>query len=508
MNKKVRFLTIGLIAVLILTISSTLAGWVVNEKQTNYNNIKAGCINLSFSSGTGSLTLQNATPMTDSQGLNLTGYTFTVKNNCNSEVSYLLNLDMFNVAGSTNLTAGEIKLAIDNQVPRKLSMYDNTAKNDNTAYGAKNLYSGKLAAKSSDTHTIKMWVDESVVSQNAVFSNRLFTMANPNLTVPVVPDDDCFIMDGNGTILMYKTALCPNKIIVPNVIQNQTVTGIGYSAFVDANVLTVYHDDIDTLDFIILDEEHYSTISSILTAIIQKDMNDNGAIEGNIANYAIYQASTYANWNDFDPSILGFIGTIDDFTGQSTGVNSHRLNVPLDLDVDEFWDCWGVFFEEALATDIGDTYGMYQSQLLPYEPERYLEYIDLSRCTSLTSLECNAINGNYNLTNVELPNNSTFEIKSEALYLNGLTKAFIPTHATTIGSRAYKDNAISYVELYSTNNLSIDTDAFLNNNISNLVVNSTVTTIGKPFNNNQLTSAGITIGYNSTNTASDFITIN
>ncbi len=338
MSKKSIILIVSIVLVLALVITSTLAGWVINEKQYGYNDITSGCINLSFTSGSGTISFQNASPKTDAQGLAQTGYTFTVRNNCNNDVAYLLNLDLFNVSGSNNLSASEIKLAIDNYVPRRLEYYEDTAKNDSTAYGAKTLYSGKLGAKKSETHTIKIWVDENTQTQNAVFSNRLFTMANPNLTVPEVASDDCFIMDGNGTILMYKTALCPNKVVVPNVIQNQTVRGIGFNAFVDANVLTIYDDTTNTLDFIILDETNYAALSSIINQIVALDMDANGGIEGNIVNYNIYHANDYANWSNFDTAIFGFIGTPDDFMGQTTGVKSHRLNIPIDLDVNEFWN--------------------------------------------------------------------------------------------------------------------------------------------------------------------------
>lgn len=509
MSKKNKLLVIGICALTLLLVGTSFAVWLVHQKQSTFNTITSGCIDITFTNGSGSLDLQNTAPITDSQGLALTGYTFTLKNNCNSEVSYLLNLDLFNVNNQTNLTTSEMKLAIDNKVPRKIALYDDATKNDNNAYGAKTLTSGRLAAKASETHTIKMWVDENTTTQNAVFSNRLFIMASPNLTVPEVASDDCFVMDGNGKILMYKTAMCPNNVVVPNVIQGQTVTGVGEQSFEDANALTIYDADNENVDFVILDEENYDTLSNIITSIVEQDIEMNGGVEwGIVPNYHIYKASEYNNWELFDGEHLVTVRD-ESIDGSSYGVtNTHRLNIPLDLDPDEYFSIYEGFVANTfdVIMDCSSCYFGAGAGATDNQPAHYLESIDFSNCSSLTSFDTWAVVYNANLIKVEFPNNAiTFSGGSFAD--NDLNSVFIPTSTVSIGGSAFSSNSINYVELYSTNQMTIDNISFAYNNISQLVVNSTINVTGgnKPFSGNPLTSAGITIGHNSTNTAADFI---
>ena len=520
MNKKVKLLIIGTILVAIIGISSSLALWVIDKKQTSFNAIKTGCIDLSFSNGSGTLSLENTLPITDADGLNLTGYTFTVRNNCNGEIAYLLNLDLFNVSEGTNLTTDEIKVAVDNKVPRRLSLYEDTTVGDADAYGAKTLYAGKLGAKESDTHTIKMWVDESSIKENAYFSNRLFTMANPNLTVPEVANDDCFIMDGNGKILMYKTAYCPSKVIIPSTIQNQTVTGVAEGAFRDANVVTIYNSSEQKVDFVILDETNYDTLESIINGIVNLDVQNNGGVEhGLVPNYAIYKSSEYSNWSSFNPGLLNNQYQDEKIDGSLYNVsNSHRLNIPLDLDANDYYNALNSSQNGFIAYTFDTNYNCSSCYYSGNGPTNnliahYLESIDFSRCTSLQSLDQYAIAYNGSLTTVEIPNNSGFTFENSCLTYNNINRALIPTGASAIKTSAYNHNNISYVELYSTNSLALYPSAFENNNVSNLVVNSNIdvsNVVGYtlPFANNPLISTGIVIGLNSNNTAADFINVN
>ena len=514
MSKSLKLMIVWVTVLGILLIGATFALWLISSKQTTFNTINSGCIDLSFNNGSGSLSLTNSLPMTDSDGLNLTGYTFTLTNNCKTPVSYLLNLDLFNVANSTNLTTSEIKLAIDNKAPRKIAYYDDTAKNAQSAYGAKTITSGKLAAKASETHTVKMWVDENTTKQNAVFSNRLFVMASPNLTVPEVASDDCFVMDGNGKIVMYKTAYCPNDVIIPNVIQNQTITSINEYAFVDFNVLSYYDVDNEHFDFVIMDEEHYNVIYNLLHTMLENDLSTNGVIEYTpAASYTIYKASEYPYWSNVSSDVGSEFGMCDDLNSTASYVFYRRLNIPINLtssQMDSVFDEMGSYISAYIydadpLCEYSICYVGFPDGYNGIIPTRYLHSIDLSRLTSLTSLD--RVIGNKALTRIEFPNNTVFTSIGE-INNNGLTELNIPTYLTSIYYVA--SNNLTHVDLYSSNNLTIGAPAFNNNNISSLVVNSTITFQGngKPFDFNSLQPSGITIGHNSTNTAADFITIN
>ncbi len=504
----------------ILLIGATFASWLVSRKQTNFNTLNSSCVDISFTNGSGTISFQNTAPITDEQGLNQTGYTFTIRNNCDTEMPYQLNLDIFNVANQTNLTTSEIKLAVDNYVPRKIVYFEDTAKGDKTATGAKNLISGKIAAKSSETHTVKMWVDENTTTQNAVFSNRLFVMASPNLTVPEVASEDCFIMNADEpeAVDYYMSARpdCPNNVIVPSSINGTPIERLNNRSFIDVNVLTWYHSDTDMVDVIVLDEENYNTISNTITYLFDTSIADNGYIgESNTANYTIYKFSEYPNWDSYlEEHSYGYM--THDLIDGGGATKFKAFNIPLDYDLQDLYDQFADKDIDVISANPRGNRSIASTS--PEDVPHYLESIDLSRCTSLEAIEAYVAFYNLNLTKVEFPNNTTlpysdtFDFTDYSFAYNHLNQVFLPIKTGYVGL-AFQHNDITHLELYSTETIKLKSNAFRYNQIASLEVNSTVGFSGsisntnKPFRDNPLTAAGITIGYNSTNTVGDFIAV-
>ena len=96
-------LIISIILLVCLVVGASYALFSVNDEQEGQNKISSGCVSVSFSNETGTLSIDKAYPMTDIEGQSQTGYSFKLKNNCDSEVAYVVNLDVFNVSGVTNL---------------------------------------------------------------------------------------------------------------------------------------------------------------------------------------------------------------------------------------------------------------------------------------------------------------------------------------------------------------------------------------------------------------------
>ena len=516
MSKKSRIMIIAIAALAFIAIGTTFASWLINAKQTNFNTITSGCVNISFSNGNGSLNLDNALPIPDGDGIELQGYTFTVKNNCRGEVSYLLNLDLFNVSGSTNLTTDEIKLAIDNYAPRRVTYYDSTPVNNPNAYGAKTIATGTLAGGASESHTVKMWVDENSTTQNAVFSNRLFIKAGPDLTVPKLATDVCFIMADDNTIGFYLTSYCPNNVIIPGTINGYDVTDVIQGAFFDMNAIS-WFDGNDHVDVIILDEEHYDEISNTINYLFGTSIADHGLIGQSdyVSSYTIYKASEYTNWSTItddyqnNPETLGWNGDLIDDSQNGTTVK--RLLIPYEYDLEELYNLFSSYDIDILRSDPIANNSMYNNNegnatLIPH----YLESIDFTRCTELEAVGSRVAYMDSNLTKVELPNNPTFSLGGLAFANNAITQVFLPTNITNV-KNAFSNNRLTHLELYSTDDLVLGPNSFVGNSISSLVVNSTVVFSGnmtnnnKPFRGNSLTASGITIGHNSTNTVADFI---
>ncbi len=176
--------------VMVIAVGSTYAFWTTTQVQTDVNEIDTACLEVELlnkksgdtnAEGTQGITLEKAYPISDKEGTELEGYTFTVKNNCDNDIYYDINLESLNVTGHIKKTGEEadsddyylnseyIKAMLDPAenvgTYKKITDYTDAKKSflDGTefsSYEHKNLLnSHKLEAKGTDTHTLKMWID-------------------------------------------------------------------------------------------------------------------------------------------------------------------------------------------------------------------------------------------------------------------------------------------------------------------------------------------------------------
>ena len=86
-RNKIIGLSIGILIILIIVVSSTYAYWQITRTQETPNDIVAACLNLDLADASASIDLDSAWPISDEEGKQLTGYTFTVTNNCDEEIN-------------------------------------------------------------------------------------------------------------------------------------------------------------------------------------------------------------------------------------------------------------------------------------------------------------------------------------------------------------------------------------------------------------------------------------
>ena len=147
-------LIISTIMLSCLVVGISFAWWTISKKQQGNNIFNTACLSVSYVNETGTISLDKTQPITDAEGQNQEGYSFTIKNNCNQKVAYLVNLDVFNVTGAVNLDQAVVNLAIDNRVARALDNYAEADKYSSDASYAKNIYSGVLQAKEEYTNMV------------------------------------------------------------------------------------------------------------------------------------------------------------------------------------------------------------------------------------------------------------------------------------------------------------------------------------------------------------------
>lgn len=473
-RKAVLIITIVLLSCLI--IGTSFALWIFSQKQVDNNYLTSGCLNITFTNETGTLSIDKAFPVKDSVGRANEGYTFTVKNTCNEKASYLVNFDVFTLAGVNNLNPEDVKIAIDNRVGRTLDKYENADKSDKNASYAKNIYSGVLQPYEEYTHTVKLWVDINVgnEAQNAKFQGQIFVIAGQNIKALEVTPDDCFVTNGN-TLVRYKNYYCSGEVVVPRYINGVEITNIGLNAFSDGNVIMYYNWDADERIFIVLDEENYDTIV---------DMIIKHTSEGEIWESTItyVKASEFTHW-DYIASSGGFTVTND----------AVLMYVPVYLTNDDY----DVNAYNDLSKLSTDSFG------LLYDKSKYrfsLTYLDLSRLTNLSSIHYLA-KWSLDLTNIELPDSLT-SIQDDNFYHTNLQQIFLPSSLNSLGNSSFSYSKINQLEFNSPVTVY---DNFSGITFNSLVVNDTLTLKGNAFKDaSGLTSDNVKIGYYSNNTLADF----
>ena len=84
-NKNKIYLSIGVIALIVLVVGISFALWNVNIAQEGINTITSGCLKLTLTEDTEVINLGNTYPITDEDAKKLKPYNFTIKNSCNNE---------------------------------------------------------------------------------------------------------------------------------------------------------------------------------------------------------------------------------------------------------------------------------------------------------------------------------------------------------------------------------------------------------------------------------------
>ena len=92
-NNKTLLITLIVIALVVITFGLTYAYWLVTKTQTNTNTITAACLDIELVNESNDITLVNQYPISYSEGMRLTPYTFTVRNKCNVAVTYQVALE-------------------------------------------------------------------------------------------------------------------------------------------------------------------------------------------------------------------------------------------------------------------------------------------------------------------------------------------------------------------------------------------------------------------------------
>ena len=175
-------ITLGVLTIMILvtiTIGTSYSYYSVASEQTNPNDLATTCFNTSYTEGTSSINLPATYPMSEASANNLSPYTFTIANTCDTgaSINYVVTLNTLNDPAPT-LPLNFLRYRLDQTAPSTVngtsgllsnaSIYDlGVALNDPSAQGINisyNLATGTLAPGESVTYNLRLWIDESATT--------------------------------------------------------------------------------------------------------------------------------------------------------------------------------------------------------------------------------------------------------------------------------------------------------------------------------------------------------
>ena len=166
-NIKNTFLLLGIITIVTITLLAGSYGMlVVTEYGKDRQSVVAGTFNIDFKSGE-SISLDNAIPMTDEDGMQSKSYDFTISNTGDISANYLIRLEEDpSVEVNKKLNATELKYSIKEEdgewsKPRLLSTSPNYI-----LVTDKNLKAGNTV-----NYSLKIRIDENVGNEG---KNKIF----------------------------------------------------------------------------------------------------------------------------------------------------------------------------------------------------------------------------------------------------------------------------------------------------------------------------------------------
>ena len=177
-EKKNKKIVIGLVIMITLSIMVVIgvsyAYWQVTKTQETNNVVATGCFNVTLTEKN-PINLASAYPISSTKGMQTTPYEFTIKNTCQYNTAYTVNLESL---ANTTFANTSIRVAL-NTTHKLYSQYDVATKYYSTSKESRKLVSGTLQANGTVTYSLRLWVDEAVTTSetNKKFESKIIVTA-------------------------------------------------------------------------------------------------------------------------------------------------------------------------------------------------------------------------------------------------------------------------------------------------------------------------------------------
>ena len=342
-KKKKRKLSIyyGLLVTVICIIGVSFAWFRLYLSQTENNTIASRtCFNTTLTEDTSKISLTDAFPITDEDGLKQTPFTFTIKNNCNSYVKVYITIDS-TYRESTNTSYLKDNYMKVNISPKGTTTGKSVILGSQTLTDLENNRKGYilintwLKANEEKSYDLRIWMDSAVTTEqglNKNWSGKIVVVSNasnkPTFAETILANNEvktpittpgaaistaseallASAEDDNGTSYYFRGAVTNNYVEFANKCWRIVrVSG-------DGSVKLILHNDNPT------------------GAANPCDAANNSAS----AAFARYSGETYEsafNTNNDDNAYVGFkYGTPDSNTYEATHANTNKSTILTNLE--------------------------------------------------------------------------------------------------------------------------------------------------------------------------------
>ena len=144
--------------------------WNISVSQDTTNVAESKCFDLTISYKENNMSLDQAYPISNSNGIKLTPYTFTVTNTCDITAEYSINLE---VLKNSTLASNFIDVMLDGNI-NLLSSYDTTEKIDSSSIESRKIDTGILKVGESKDYSLRLWIDYDTTLEDLNNETKIF----------------------------------------------------------------------------------------------------------------------------------------------------------------------------------------------------------------------------------------------------------------------------------------------------------------------------------------------
>ena len=193
MNKKklIVLISIAILLLASIVIGTSYAMWSFSHVQELSNVMETDCFKFTYIDQD-EIDLNNTFPITEEEANELIPYQFTIKNVCNHNANYNINIETLN---NSNLGNEYIRVKLSDRNSKLLSEYQETETTINKAKESRVLESDVLYAGEEKQYTLRIWLDEEATNEEV--GNKIFT-SKITLKTTLNKNNNLIRLDSNG----------------------------------------------------------------------------------------------------------------------------------------------------------------------------------------------------------------------------------------------------------------------------------------------------------------------